>query len=367
MDINLIAPINYLGYGVVGYNVLRALMATGNGVAYFPVTDHEGRPTKPEWHGDHDAAQVIDVARKNVAMYNPEAPSIRIWHPHELDVFPGKGERIGWPIFELNKFTPREMHHLSNVDRLFVCSRWAKHVLTSNGLPGEKIHVIPLGINPRHFYLDREELARRPYWTKKTTIFINVGKWEKRKGHNELLDAFNKAFKPGDDVELWMINDNPFIQHQNDEWKRRYSSSPMGSHVKFFPRFETQSQLRQLFHHVDCGVFPVHSEGWNLEPLELMACGAHVIATNYSGHTEYMTKDNARLIEPTGMETAQDGVFFHGHGEWCSYSVDDLTSQMAKFHADRQAGLIGLNEAGLETAKKFTWRNTAEEIVRVLS
>lgn len=369
MDINLVAPINFLGYGVVGYNVLRALMALGNGVAYFPVADNDGKPTKPEWLGDADAKRLIDVARQNSTIYNPEAPSVRIWHQHELDMFPGRGERIGWPIFELNKFSNREKHHLANVDRLFVCSNWAKEIISKE--LGQDIasrtNVIPLGVNQFHFFLDKEELNRRPYWTKKTTIFINVGKWEKRKGHNELLDAFNKAFNPSDDVELWMINDNPFIQHENDEWKRKYATSKMGSNIKFFPRLDTQQQLRQLFHHVDCGVFPSHAEGWNLEPLELMACGAHIIATNYSGHTEYMNKDNTLLVEPTGMELAQDGKWFHGQGEWCSYSVDDVAAKMAQFHADRQAGKIGLNEAGLETAKKFTWLNTAREIIKVLS
>ena len=47
----------------------------------------------------------------------------------------------------------------------------------------------------------------------------------------------------------------------------------------------------------DCGLFPARAEGWNLELLEMMACGKQVIATNYSAHTEFCTKENSILIE----------------------------------------------------------------------
>ena len=67
---------------------------------------------------------------------------------------------------------------------------------------------------------------------------------------------------------------------------------------------------------VDVGVFPVRAEGWNLELLELLSCGKHVITTDYSGHTEFINNSNSRIIEIDKLETAQDGVWFHGTGEW---------------------------------------------------
>lgn len=362
MDINLIAPINYLGYGVVGYNVFKTLLQRGHNVALFPIGE-------PKFTGDPRLGEEIKTAISRARFYNPSAPSIRIWHQHELDMFPGRGMRIGWPIFELNKFDDKEKHQMEAVDKLFVCSQWAKDILVKENIKHpDNIHVVPLGVNQEHFFFDPMEKQRRPYWTKNTTIFINVGKWEVRKGHNELLEAFNKAFKPGDDVELWMINRNDFIRNEgNDEWKRKYANSPMGAHIKFFPRLDTQAHLRQLFHHVDCGVFPSHAEGWNLEIPELMACGSFIIATNYSGHTEFVNNDNSLLVEPNGMELAKDGIWFHGQGEWCSFSVDELANKMKEFDAIKKFGKAEVNVAGIETALKLTWHNTIETVERILS
>lgn len=356
MDINLIAPLNQLGYGVVGYNVLKALSAANHGIAYFPIGDIK-------WSGDPMLKGLIDSVRHNATFYTPTAPCLRIWHQHELDMFVGS-PRIGWPIFELNKFTDREKHHLRSVDKLFVCSNWAKEVVSKE--LNIDASVIPLGVDTKTFYYDKAEVDKRPEWTRATTIYLNVGKWEVRKGHNELLEAFNKAFEPTDDVELWMINDNPFIGHENEEWKRKYSNSKMGRNIKFLPRFESHDSLRKVFHHVDAGLFPSKAEGWNLEIPEMMACGVNIIATNYSGHTEFVNEKNTRLLDVTGMELAKDGKWFHGQGEWCVFSVDQLVSHMRDVHDAKQSGKLSLNDAGIETAKNLSWTNTVKRIEEVL-
>ena len=66
----------------------------------------------------------------------------------------------------------------------------------------------------------------------------------------------------------------------------------------------------------DCGVFPAKAEGWNLDLLEMMSCGKSTIATNYSGHTEFCNKENCYLVDLPEMETAEDGKWFRGQGEW---------------------------------------------------
>lgn len=353
MDFNLVSPVNPLGYGVVGYNVLKHLIKNGHNVALFPI----GR-------AEFDAPNAAELISGSVAksqLFPVNATSLRIWHQFELDMFPGKGKRIGWPIFELNKFNEREKHHLSSLDVIFVCSKWAADVIKQNGITVPTF-VVPLGVDSDIFNVDEAERNRRPYWTKNTTVFINAGKWEKRKGHDELIAAFSAAFTTRDDVELWMLNDNPFIGPENDMWKKKYVNSPMGSHVKFFSRLENQAQMNKLFNHVDCGIFPSHAEGWNLEALEIMACGGHVILTNYSGHTEFASQENSTLINPNGLEAAVDGRWFDGHGEWCTFDIMELVAAMRSVHERKQAGQLGLNSAGLETAKKFSWDNTVKAI-----
>lgn len=356
MFVNLVAPINQLGYGVVGCNVLKALHEAGHTVSYFPIGN-------PNWDCD---LPFVKITNQQSKMLNGDAPSIRIWHQNDMAMFPGGGERIGWPIFELNKFNDHERHHLELVDRLFVCSEWAKQVLVDAKIDVDRIDVVPLGVDPSVFYVDEDAQSRRPYWTRDKTVFMNAGKWEVRKGHNELLEAFCKAFKPDDPVELWMMNDNPFIKLGNEAWKTKYISSTMGSNVRLRSRVRSQAELRAIYNQVDFGVFPAHAEGWNLEPLEMMACGVPSIVTNYSGHTEFCNDANSFLVEPNGMESAQDGIWFHGQGEWCSYDVDDLVDAMRAAHDAKQSGSADKRQACLDTAEQFSWANTVKRIEEVL-
>ena len=355
MLVNLVAPINQLGYGVVGCNVLKSLQEAGHETSYFPIG-------QPSWDSD---LSFVKSAIEKAKLFDSSAPSVRIWHQNELSMFPGGGARIGWPIFELNKFTDLELHHLNSVDRLFVCSEWAKQVCIDNGIT-VPVSVVPLGVDTSVFKRDENMVNHRAYWTRDKTVFINVGKWEVRKGHNELLEAFNKAFTPEDDVELWMINHNPFIGRENEAWKTKYLASNMGGSVRILPRVNSQMELAAVFNSVDFGVFPAHAEGWNLEPLELMACGVPSIVTNYSGHTEYLNATNSFLVEPDGMESAQDGKWFHGQGEWCTFDVDKLVDAMKAAHEYKQSGSKSLEEGMKATVEKFTWANTIKTIEEAL-
>ena len=121
----------------------------------------------------------------------------------------------------------------------------------------------------------------------------------------------------------------------------------------------------------DCGVFPARAEGWNLELLEMMACGKTVIATNYSAHTEFCDSNNSMLIDTDGLEQAKDGVFFSGsYGKWASFSEsskEQLIEHMRTVH--RLKGYNPhdlLNSNGIKTANQFTWKNSAQELLNGL-
>lgn len=359
MDINWIGPINQLGYGVASYNIVRSLNRLGHNIALFPIG-------KPSWTSDAESIEVLNkCSRLAIEQFHRDAPSVRMWHQFEMDLFPGKGLRIGWPIFELDTFTNIEKHHLSSLDVILVCSEWAKNIVVKNGITVPTF-VVPLGVDPDVFFYDESGKESRQYWNASSTIFMNVGKWEKRKGHEEICAAFNAAFSPSDDVELWMLNDNLFIGHENFEWRKKYAHSAMGNKVQFFDRIDSHGELRKLYAQIDCFVTASHAEGFNLEPLEAMACGAHVIGTNYSGHTEYMNSENTWLIEPNGMEVANDGKWFQGQGNWCSYSLDELVELMRGVHKRKQDGNLTVNKPGIETAKRFTWENSARKLVQTI-
>jgi len=354
MRLNLQAPINQLGYGVAGVNILKALQAQDVEVSFFPIG-------QPQVTSQADA----DAVRKGMQVaqtFDPQAPCIKIWHQNQMAERIGSGKFIGFPIFELDTFSDLEKHHLNSCDELMVCSQWAKNVAIDQCHKALKsshkslVHVVPLGV-------DAELFPPAPAKQSDKIIFFNCGKWEIRKGHDILIQAFSKVVEEYDNVELWMMCSNPFnSQEENNRWQSLYNHPK----VKLIPRAETQREVYNIMSQVDCGVFPSRGEGWNLELLEMMAVGKHVITTNYSAHTEFCSQENATLIPIKDVESAFDGKWFFGQGNWAKIDdeeVNILTEEMNLF-AETYKGQQ--NTHGIETARKFSWQNTAREIIKCL-
>lgn len=347
-------PVNQLGYGIAGLNFLLELNKHHK-VSFFPIGQVEAHP---------EVHPILSETHKNATMFNVDAPCLRIWHQHDMSQRVGRGKMFGMPIFELDTFSELEKHHLNTLDTVLVNSDWAAGVIESN--IGKKASVVPLGV-------DNSIFTPQPIEDKKdnTTRFLNMGKWEVRKGHDVLVDIFTKSFAPHDDVELWLCCHNPFYSaEENKEWEDYYLNSPYGYKIKIVPRLESQEDVAKVMNSVDCGIFPTRGEGWNLEALEMMACGKHVITTNYSGHTQFCNENNSYLINTPRLETAFDGKWFTGQGRWANIGQDEIHSfslAMRDIYKKKNSGSDMVNKKGLETAQEFSWENSTKKLVEVIN
>lgn len=349
MNINLCAPINTLSYGYVSYNIACTLMNMGHKVSLFPIGERV----------EHVLLnQEVQQMLNNSKFFDKNAPSIRIWHQDNMSHFVGRGEHIGFPIFELDKFNEQELHHLKSCDRLFVCSEWAKEKCRANGIE-IPINVVNLGV-------DRDVFKPAPI-KDGPTIFVNCGKWEIRKGHDILADAFIKTFGATNDAYLLMCPTNPFLTPQEEAgWKKKYTHPK----IKIISRLPSHSDVAKMFNNADCGVFPSRAEGWNLEALEVLACGRQLIITDYSAHTEFCNSSNSRLIRIDNTEPAKDGKWFFGQGNWAKLEdnqIQQLCEHMYAIHTLKQSGGLKLNQEGIATAEKYTWEHATQQILESLN
>ena len=159
---------------------------------------------------------------------------------------------------------------------------------------------------------------------------------------------------------------NPFLKpEQVQKWIRKYKESPLGDKIFILDPVQTHQELADIMRQCDCGIFPSRGEGWNLELLEMMACGKPVITTNYSAHTEFCNEDNAFLTNIKTLETAHDGIWFHGQGEWAhtsSDNIDNMVEDMRQCYEEKRR----INPAGLSTAKEFSWQNSAKKLLKII-
>lgn len=367
VEINLLGPCNQLGYGIATVNILKALRKQGHYVAFFPI------------YGQVEAAKedyaAIKEAVERAEIFSALSPSLKIWHAHDMADGIGNGPRYGMPFFEVDRLSPRERHHLSSLRKALVPSKWAADVLIDNNVPN--VGIVPLGVDTEIFHpFDFDE----GYQRQTPTMFLSVGKWELRKGHDVIIKAFMKAFPNEQNVNLTMVCYNPFLsKEENEKWASHYEQP--GRVWVERTRLKTQHEIAKIMQRSDCGVFPARAEGWNLELLEMMACGKPVIATNVTAHTEFVTPENTMIVDTDGLEPAYDGQFFKNPeaGNWhrlTEKTVTQISEYMRYIHESKQrrAGVSAtfetpaplFNHSGLATAKRFSWENTAKTLVKEL-
>jgi glycosyltransferase involved in cell wall biosynthesis len=347
------------GYGIAGKYIIKELIKKEIGITLFPYG--------PGTFDSQEEAQLFYKLQYQFKPFDYVAPCVNIWHQFDLAKHIGRGQYLAWPIFELNKFTDIEKNHLGFPDNLIVCSKWAKSII-KNLCPSQLVDVVPLGVDPSIFYPyepQRDHLNTLVRDNPDQYIFFNIGKWEKRKGHDILPKLFCKAFKPSDNVKLVLVPYNPFLSEEETKWWHSlYNKCKLHDKITIIPQVGPHNRIADIINACSCGIFPSKGEGWNMELLEAMACGKRVITTNYSGHTEYCNENNSCLVECQELEVAYDGKWFKGQGEWMEIEYDQEEQFIE--HMRHCYTSVRFNKEGLDTARKFTWKNSTEKLLKII-
>ncbi|WP_309672453.1 glycosyltransferase family 4 protein [Gemmatimonas sp.] len=351
-------PHSRTGYGVVGSQLLRVLQARGIPVALRAIGPVDRTLA---------ANPKLDAALVRQHTIGADVPSVRLSQQFDLLAHAGHGPRVGFTIFELDRFTPAEMSDLQQQDALIVCTEWAKQVCVANGVT-VPIHVVPLGVDRAVFH-ERVTPKAAAGARSADTVFLQVGKLEPRKGQRELLRAFEAAFTPQDAVQLVLHCYNPFMARSAfDELAAPFRTSPMRDRITVMSReLPTARDVAELMAGADCGVFPVRAEGWNLEALEMLSMGKAVIATDATAHTAFLTAENARLIAIDALEPAMHGAVPGSWAAWGDAQHEQLVGHLQTVHAARQQGALAPNVAGIATATRLSWESSADALLAALA
>lgn len=122
----------------------------------------------------------------------------------------------------------------------------------------------------------------------------------------------------------------------------------------------------QLMGRVDCFVYASSGEGFGLMPLEAMATGACVIATDYSGMTEYLDEDNLRLR----FKLVDAELYNRGNGSegrWAEPDFDDLCDKIRWVYQNRELALAMGRHASERVRLNWTWEHAGEKAKALLT
>ncbi len=284
------------------------------------------------------------------------------------------GYKVLYTLFESEILPLGMKENAEKFDLVLTASKWGADILC-NELTREKVEVAPLGVDPLIFHsweLNQERKKDDPF------IFLAVGKYEKRKSYEEIIEAFELSFSEKSKNKLLLRLDNLFLRDTYAQAaklikpERRHQilivkSDPPGSFLKV----EVMAQLYRSSH---CFLFPSKGEGWGLPLIEAISCGIPYIATNYSGHTEFLRYCNQSYSDIKYTKELIEDKFFLRYQQfdkgkipsWAKPDYSDLSKKMI-FITENWRDIKSQALLNSEVIhQKFSWRASTENLLSLI-
>lgn len=283
---------------------------------------------------------------------------------------------IGFWNWELAQLPAEWLEGFAFLDEVWVASQFNGDAVRAHSSLPVRVVPFPLGV-PVVSGRERSGFGL-PEETFVCLVMFDVWSSLARKNPHAALEAFRRAFA-GDPGALLVVKlthadgGHPLIQEFLDLLRDTPNVRVMREHL-------SQPDAAALIAACDCVISLHRSEGTGLVPAEAMLLGKPVVATGWSGNTDFMNEQNAALVrhelipvhDPQGVYDAPGQVWADPHidhaAEWLQRLARDQalakrigeaarTSAMRHFSLERfrqNTGLVFVRErkfGGFEVVK----------------
>ncbi len=318
-----------LGLGSAARGYVRALGAAGVPVSTVSVPLHHlAVPVQLEAdYGEHGFDDLVHEGRHGfeiVAVNADELPGFveRLGE----DYF--EGPRIGIWGWETNSIPPRWRRAFALVDEIWVYSRFMAENIGA-------VASVPVIALPPPVQAPAEPVAPLRLGVPDGFLFLFVFDYlstTQRKNPVGLIEAFKRAFAPGEGAQLLIKTINAPLRPLADEEVLWAAHGRADIHV--IDRSLTGDELDGLMAACDCYVSLHRAEGFGLTMAEAMAIGKPVIATGYSGNVDFMSEENSYLVDYEIGRVGPECEIYPSDGEWAEPSVEHAAELMRRVCED---------------------------------
>ena len=339
---------------LVNRETARALSELGHDVALhstegpgdFPA-DKVFLQQNPDLAALHEKTCEVTADAADVTSRNLYPPRVVDMHS-KVNLLHAYGwEESGFPQEWVRQFN-------ANLTGITVMSKHVRKVMIDNGV------TVPLavsGIGVDHW--ERTQADATFHLSSRASFrFLHVSSCFPRKGADVLLKAFKRAFRADDDVEL-VIKTFANPHNQIHAWLTNARAGDSGfPAVQILEGDYTDAQIKALYEQCDALVAPSRAEGFGLPMAEAMLSGLPVIATGWSGQTDFCTARNSWLIDYRFARA--ETHFGLASSAWAEPDIAHLATLMREVYEAPEMERASRAAAGRKLLlERFRWLDTA--------
>jgi glycosyltransferase involved in cell wall biosynthesis len=185
---------------------------------------------------------------------------------------------------------------------IYAPSESTRFELADHGIDPQKIVTYPRGVDTDRFHPGKRNGYFGKYAVESRTKLLYVGRVSREKGLDVLAEAFIKAARMREGLQLIVVGDGPYLS----EMQRLLKGAP----VTFTGVLKGEA-LAQAYASSDLFVFPSATDTFGNVVLEAQASGLPVIVTDKGGPCENVLPNETGLVVPAGDPDALLRAIIH--------------------------------------------------------
>ena len=272
---------------------------------------------------------------------------------------------IGYGFWELSDYPDSWLYAMNVLDEIWAPSRYIQEVISrKSSLP---VVYMPMAVD---FSLSRKNLRKDLDIAENAFVFLfslDFSSRIHRKNPKAVIEAFRKAF-PSHNRRVTLVIKSKLVssvQQQISDYETLKKWVRGDSRIKFVNETFDKDRMLDLIYSCDVYVSLHRAEGFGLGMAEAMKLGKAVIATNYSGNTDFTNRDNACLVDYTLQKVEEGDYYLAGNSVWADADVEQAAGYMGQLAGDpgfarkigKQARLfMEENHSFQSTGKKYRER-----------
>ncbi|MDB6121943.1 MAG: hypothetical protein JWQ71_936 [Pedosphaera sp.] len=333
-DVVFRAVVNtYTGYGLHTFQIIRDFMRQKYRLHIRATEFDEQFSPVPSWIKNKI------IPRKQ--MYEWEL----LLHPPNIPVTKGK-KTVYFTMWESSRLPRPWVEYLNGAECIIVPSQWNASCFSASGVD-RPIRIIPLGINTDVFRYSPVNLNGPCVFG----IAARMAHGGVRKGVNEVIHAFQKAFPSELDVRL-SIKAFP-------DCKVNHVADPR---IHIIRQFLPERTMGQWFKKITCFVSASKAEGWGLLQHQALASGRPLISVQYGGVAEFFRPE---MGYPLDFKIVPASNLYTGCGDWAEPDEESLIQNMRAVFKNRDEAKLKGHKGAL-AVQSLTWKKSNQALKKVL-